>query len=108
DLQEGQWPARSAAAAELLLARPNGGKIGARPGAELEEHGLAVGQVHDGLHVVLHRLDEAGAALRILILRFRPLRPAGSGIAKPVAAAGRIADVILVIQPDVEPDWGIK
>ena len=104
DLQERQGTAGPATAAELLLAGADGGKIGAGAGAELEEHRLAVRQAHDGLHVVLDRLDEAGAALRIFVLRFRPLRPARPGIAKPVAAAGRVADVILVIQPDVEPD----
>jgi len=73
------------------------------PEPNLKSYGLAVGQVHDGLHVILHRLDEAGAALRILILRFRPLCPAGLGSQKPVAATGGVADVILVVQADVEP-----
>ena len=53
DLQEGQRAAGPAAAAELLLARADGRKVGAGAGAELEEHRLAVRQVHDGLHVVL-------------------------------------------------------
>ena len=41
-------------------------RAGAR--AVFEEHRLAVGQVHDGLHVVIDRLDEAGAALGIFVL----------------------------------------
>src|ERR1019366_7260613 len=97
-------PAGPAPAAELLLAGADGRKIGAGPRAEFEEHRLAVGQAHDGLHIVLDRLNEAGAALRRFVLRFRPLCPARPGITNPVASAGRVADVILVIQPDVEPN----
>ncbi len=65
-------------------------------------------QVHDGLHVVPHRLDEAGAALRVFVLGFCPLRLPGPGIAEPIAAARGVADVILVIEPDVEPNRGVK
>ena len=44
----------------------------------------------------------------IFVLRLRPLRLAGLGIAEPVAAAGGVADVVLVIQPDVEPDRRVE
>ena len=57
-------PRRLAAAGELLAVRAERREVGARAGAELEEHGLAAGQLHDVFHVVLDALDEAGRALR--------------------------------------------
>ena len=41
-------------------------EVRARAGAELEEHRLGLGEVHDRGHRVLHRVDEAGRALRLL------------------------------------------
>ena len=41
-------------------------RLRARAGAELEEHGLRLGEVHDRGHRVLHRVDEARGALRLL------------------------------------------
>ena len=59
----------AAPAGKLLPARSQRSQIGPGAGAELEEHRLALGQVHDGFHVVLDRLDEARAALGVFILR---------------------------------------
>jgi hypothetical protein len=43
--------------------------------------------VHDAFHVVIDRLDEAGAALRIFVLGARALGLAGLAIVEPIAAA---------------------
>ena len=48
-------------------------KIGAGAGAELEQHGLAAGELHDVFHVVVHALNEARRALRIFVRIFRLL-----------------------------------
>ena len=53
----------------------------------LEQHRLAVGQAHDVFHVVVDRLNEAGAALRIFVLGGGAFGLAGLAIVKPVAAA---------------------
>ena len=47
------------------------GQVGARAAAVLEQHRLAAGQLHDVFHGVVDRLDEAGAALRVFVLRWR-------------------------------------
>ena len=39
-----------------------GRQVDAGAGAVLEEHGLRLGEVHDRAHVVLDRVDEAGAS----------------------------------------------
>ena len=44
-----------AAAGELLAVRAERRQIGAGAGAELEEHGLAAGELHDVFHVVVAR-----------------------------------------------------
>ena len=61
---ERQRARRLAAAGELLAVRAQRRQVGARARAELEEHGLAAGQLHDVFHVVPHALDEAGRRLR--------------------------------------------
>src|SRR5439155_1447686 len=96
------------AAAEFFFAGAERRKISPGAGAELEEHRFARSQVHDGFHVVIHRLDETGAALGIFILGFGPLGLAGFGIVKPIATAGAVADAILVMKADIEPDRRIK
>ncbi len=104
DFEERQGAAGPTATAELFLARTQGREVGAGTRAELEEHGLAVRQAHDRLHIVVHRLDEAGAALRIDVLGFGTLCLAGLAIVKPVASAGMVADGILMIKADVKPN----
>ena len=39
------------------------GEVGAGAGAELEEHRLSLGEIHDGRHGVLYAVDEACGAL---------------------------------------------
>ena len=67
-----------------------------------------MGQAHDALHVVIHRLDETGAALRIFILRAGALGLVRLAIVKPIAAPGIFPDAILMIQSHVEPDGRIE
>ena len=63
-LHEADRPARGAAAGHLLAGASDGAQVRAGAGAELEEHGLRLGEVHDAAHRVLHGVDETGAALR--------------------------------------------
>ena len=102
DPHEGEGAGRLAATGELLSLAAERGEIGAGARAELEEHGLAAGEIHDVFHVVLDALNEAGAALWIfvgvvghhhVVLRLVP---------PPVARCSLHA--VLVIEPDVEPD----
>src|SRR5439155_14487382 len=63
-LHEGDRAGGRAAAGHLFPGASDGRQVGARARTELEEHGLRLGEVHDRAHVVLDRVDEAGAALR--------------------------------------------
>src|SRR5206468_3098510 len=101
NLQERQRTAGAPAAAELFFAGTDGRQVGAGAGAKFEKHGLAVGQVHDRLHVVLDRLDETGATLWVFILGPGALGLAGLAVVKPVASAGLTADAILMIKADI-------
>ena len=108
NLQERQWTARAATAAEFFLAGANRGQVSAGAGAVFEEHRLAVGQPHDVFHVVLDRLDEAGAALRILVLRRSAFSLARLAVVIPVPFGGVFADSILMVEADVEPDRRVE
>ena len=108
NLQKRQRPARTSAAAQFFPLRAQRRQIRAGAGAEFEQHRLAVRQPHDAFHVVVHRLDEAGAALRIFVLCMGALGLAGLAVVKPVALAGIFADAVLVEKPDVEPDRRIE
>jgi hypothetical protein len=52
-------------ARELFVTAAQRGEVGTRAGTPLEQHAFGLGEVHDGFHVVLHRVDEAGRALRL-------------------------------------------
>ncbi len=108
DLQERHGAARLAAAAHLLAGGADGGEIGAGPRAELEEHRLRAGEVHDRFHVVLDGLDEAGAALGVLVLGRRALGLAGLAVEEVVALAAVLADAVLVVEANIEPDGRIE
>ncbi len=108
DAQEGKRTAGPATAAELFSAGADRCEVGARPGAELEQHGLAIGQMHDRLHVVIHGLDETGAALRVFVLGLGAFCLSRFGVVEPVAAAGLVADVVFGEKAHVEPDRGIE
>jgi hypothetical protein len=108
DLEEGHRARRAAATGELLAGAANGREVRAGAGAELEEHGLRVGQGHDALHVVMDPLDEAGGALGILVLRGGALGLAQDAVVIPVSAAGVLADAVLVKQADVEPNGRVE
>ena len=108
NFQETHRAAGPAAAAQFLAAGTDRRQIGAGAGTVFEQHRLAVGQVHDGFHVVLDRLDEARAALRIFVLGLGALGLAGLAVEKPVALAGIFADAVFVIQTDIEPHRRIE
>ena len=104
NLEEGERTAGPSAAAHLFAGGADGGEIGAGARAELEEHRLGAGEIHDRLHVVIDGLDEAGAALGIFVLRGGALGLARLAIEEVVALAAFAADAVLVIEADVEPD----
>ena len=95
-----------AAAREFLAVRAKRGKVRPRATAELEEHGLAGRQTHDGFHVVADALDKASRALRKLVGVLRLLDVHRFGVPAPVALAAGHA--VLVEQADVEPHGGIE
>ena len=91
---------------ELLALAPQRGEVGAGARAELEEHRLAPRELHDVFHRVLDALDEAGAALRILVGVVGHHHVAGGLVPAPVARGALHA--VLVVQADVEPDRRIE
>ena len=64
---EGDRPGRVAALGELLLRGAQPGEVDAGAGAAAEDDPLAPDPVEDRLHRVVHREDEAGRALRLLL-----------------------------------------
>ena len=94
---------RDSTATDCLALGPDRRQVGAGAGAKLEEHPLTVRQLEDRLQVVINRLDETGAALRVLVLRRGALCMTNRIIVIPVALRRVIAHAILVMQPDVEP-----
>ena len=95
DPHKGEWPGRLAPSGELFFLTSKGCQVGASAGAELEEHCLAAGEVHDVFHVVLHALDEAGTALGIFVGVFRLHHVTPGFVPTPVAGGSR--DPVLVI-----------
>ena len=98
--------ARLAAAGELLAMRAQRAQIGPRARAELEQHGLAAGEIHDVFHVVAHALDEAGRALRKLIRIFRLIDGLRDRVPMPIAL--RALHAVLMKKADVEPDRAVE
>ena len=56
-----------AAAGEQFLRGADGREVRAGAGSELEQHPFGLRQTEDGVHRVLHGIDEAGRALRMLL-----------------------------------------
>ncbi len=106
DPHEADGTRRLAAAGELLLAGAEGRQVGAGPGAELEEHGLALGEPHDPFHIVADALDEAGRGLGELVGTLRPGNRAG--LLVPPIIVGRAADPVDVEQANIEPDRRVE
>ena len=98
---EGERPAGLAAAGQLFAMAAQRAEVGPRAAAELEEHRLAAGELHDVLHVVVDVLNEAGRALRILVGILRLHHVLRGGVPPPVALRARHA--VLVVQAHVEP-----
>ena len=105
DLEEAHQAARPAAARKALVGAAQRGEVGARARAVLEEACLADPQVHDAVlvdEIVLHRLDEAGVRLRVLVGGRRCRQRARLVIDIEVALA-RAVDAIGPVQAGVEP-----
>src|SRR3984957_15837468 len=97
---------RRAAAGELLLLAADGAEVRARPRPVLEEARLGLHEVVDGHQVVLRRLDEASRALRALVGRLR--LDDGPGLLVPRPVPARAGDLVLVPEPEVEPDGRVE
>src|SRR5207248_140497 len=108
NFQEREWTARFPAAAQLLSCRSQGRKISAGAATELKQHRLASGETHDVFHRVTDALNEAGASLRVFILRPRALGFASLAIVKIISGATVLADTVLMIQTNIEPNRRIK
>ncbi len=106
--EEGEWAGRTAAAGEFLAGGADAGEVGAGAGAEFEQHGLGLSQIHDGVHVVVDVLDEAGGALRELVLAVGAHDDLVVLIPVVVALAGIFADAVGVVEAEVEPDGGVE
>ncbi len=106
DAHEGERAAGLAAAGELFAVGAERREVGAGAGAELEEHGLAAGELHDVFHVVFDALDEAGRALRELVRVFGLHDVSRLRVPAPVALRAR--DAVLVVEADVEPDGRVE
>ena len=108
NFEKRERPARFAAAAQFFSCRSERRKICPSAAAVLEQHRFAGRQAHDVLHRVTHVLDEAGAALRVLILRSCAFRFARLAIVKIIPRPRAFADAVLMIQSNVEPNWRIE
>ena len=106
DPHEGKRARGLAAAGELLAVRAKRREVGAGAAAELEQHGLAAGELHDVFHVVVHVLDEAGRALGELVRVLWLDDGARLRIPAPVALGA--GDAVLVVEADVEPDGRVE
>ena len=102
---EAERAAGGAAAGEGFHRSADAGKVGPGTRSPLEEHALGLGQGQDGIERVVHRVDEAGRALRIAVAGDGELDRAGVGIPVPVLGIG------IGLQPvaaDVEPDGRVE
>ncbi len=105
DLQEAHQPRRLAAARKALVGRTQAREVGPGPRAVLEEPRLAGPEIHDPAivhQIVLHRLDEAGMRLRMLVGAGGLGEFAGLEI-DVVMPLPRTIDAVGPVQPGVEP-----
>ena len=76
-------------------------KIGARARSPLEQHALGLGQIENRFQRILHRVDEAGRALRARLALLQ-LHDVVAGFVVIEAVAARF------VHADVEPDRRIE
>jgi hypothetical protein len=62
---EANWAGSDPAAGKRFVAAAQRREISSSTRPPLEQHAFGLRQVHDGIHVVLDRVDEAGRALRL-------------------------------------------
>ena len=105
-IYERQRARRSSASGKPLAEAAHRRKVRPRPRAVLEQHRLAGREVHDGFHVVVDRLDEAGRRLGKFVRGRRLLDAAG--IRCPIVVASAPFDPVLMIQAHVEPGRRIE
>ena len=86
NLEERKRSAWASAAAEFFATGADGGQVGASARSVFEKHRLAVSQLHDALHVIVHGLNEAGAALGILVLSAGAFDRTGLRVIIPIPA----------------------
>ncbi len=97
--------AGSAAAGELLVGGAQRRQVGAGAASPLEEHAFGLGEGQDGVERIVHRVDEAGGALRARVSDGPELGLALQEIPVPVAAIGVGLNAIAA---DVEPHGRVE
>ena len=106
--QERKRAAGLAAAREFLARAAQRREVAAGAAAVLEQHRLRGRQAHDVLHRVLDALDETGAGLRVLVLGRGPAGATLLAVVEVIALALAVADAVLLVQADVEPDRRVE
>ena len=102
---EAERAAGGAAAGERFGRGAQRRQIGARARSPLEEHAFGLGEGQDGVERVLHRVDEAGRALRLAIADGAVFHTLRFGIPVPVLRVGVGLDAIAA---HVEPHRRIE
>ncbi len=106
--QERHRPTRPPATGQFFMATAQGGEVGTRPAAELEQHRLAAGQFHDVFHRVTDGLDETGGALRVLVLGIGTLDGLALAVEIEITGTAAFADPVLVVQTAVKPHGRVE
>ena len=97
---EAERAGSGAASGERLGGGAQRRQVGARARSPLEEHAFGLGQRQDGVERIVHRVDEAGRALRRLVSGDAEFDALRLGIPVPVLRVGVGLDAIAA---DVEP-----
>ncbi len=105
-LQEGHQARGGAAAGELLVLAAQVGEVGAGARAVLEHARFLLQQLEDGHQVVVHPLDEARGALRVLVGILQHQRRLRRLV--PVPIAGAALHPVRLPQAAVEPHGRVE
>ena len=102
---EAERSAGDAAAGKTFGRAAQRREIRARARSPLEQHAFGLGQGEDGIQRILHRIDEAGGALRVAIAAGGELDAADFRVPVPVLGVGVGLDAVAA---DVEPHRRIE
>src|SRR5271157_3556961 len=93
---------------QLFTRASQGRKIGACAAPILKKHCLARRQAHDVFHGIVHRLDETGGGLRILVLRRRSFGLSCITIEEVIPLSAPSPNPVFVVESHVEPDRTVE